>query len=143
MKPGIDYIGVGVGALIFDKKGKFFMTLRGPKAKNERGKWEIPGGAVEFGETFETALQREIFEEYGIKVKVQELLHVCAHIIPDEQQHWVSPTYICKIIEGEPHIKEPEKCSDMGWFSIKEAQQMPLSIITKFDLDEIIKRQQN
>ncbi len=88
MKPGIDYIGVGVGALIFNDEGKIFLTLRGPKAKNERGKWEIPGGAVEFGETFEQAIVREIFEEHGIHIKVKKLLDICSHIIPDEHQHW-------------------------------------------------------
>lgn len=137
MKPGIDYIGVGVGALIFNEEGKFFMTLRGPKAKNERGKWEIPGGAVEFGETFEEAIKREVFEEYGIRIIVNELLQICDHIIPDEHQHWVSPTYICEIIEGTPTIKEPEKCSDMGWFSVEEAEKLPLSIVTKYDVDTI------
>ena len=50
MRKGIDYIGVGVGAAIFNKEGKFLLTLRGREAKNERGKWEIPGGSVEFGE---------------------------------------------------------------------------------------------
>ena len=63
MKKGVDYIGVGVGAAIFNREGKLFLTLRGKKAKNERGKWEIPGGGVEFGETFEQALKRELKEE--------------------------------------------------------------------------------
>lgn len=137
MKAGIDYIGVGVGALIFNKAGKIFLTLRGPKAKNERGKWEIPGGAVEFDETIEKAIIREVQEEYGIKIVVKELLHLCDHIIPDEKQHWVSPTYICEIVAGEPTIKEPEKCSDMGWFSIDEAEKLPLSIVTKQDIAKL------
>ncbi len=137
MKQGIDYVGVGVGALIFDKHGKFFMTLRGPQAKNERGTWEIPGGSVEFGETLEHAIQREVFEEYGIHIQVKELLHICDHIIPEEHQHWVSPTYICEITKGTPTIKEPEKCSAMGWFSIKEAEKLPLSIVTKYDIEKL------
>jgi 8-oxo-dGTP diphosphatase len=143
MKAGSDYIGVGVGALIFNQEGKFLLTLRGPKAKNERGKWEIPGGAVDFGETFEQAIQREVFEELGIKIKVKELLQICDHIIPDEQQHWVSPTYICEIIEGTPTIKEPEKCSEIGWFSLEEAQKLPLSIVTQDDVDCLLERQKN
>ena len=137
MTAGIDYIGVGVGALIFDEGGKFFMTLRGPKAKNERGKWEIPGGAVEFGETLQEAIIREVSEEYGIEIKVGELLHICDHIIPDEHQHWVSPTYICEILSGKPVIREPEKCSAVGWFTLAEAETMPLSIVTKFDVQKL------
>lgn len=134
MKAGIDYIGVGVGALIFNEEGKIFLAKRGPACRNERGKWEIPGGAVQFNEIFREAVKREAYEEYGIKIAVKELLDIQDHIIPDEKQHWVSPTYICEIIEGEPHIKEPEKCTQIGWFSIKEAKKLDLSIITKADL---------
>ena len=46
MQRGVDYIGVGVGAAIFNDEGELFITLRGEKAKNERNKWEIPGGEV-------------------------------------------------------------------------------------------------
>jgi 8-oxo-dGTP diphosphatase len=134
MKKGVDYIGVGVGAAIFDNSGKLFIAQRGKKARNERGKWEIPGGSVEFNETFENALKREIREEHGIEIKLLELLGICDHIIPDEHQHWVAPTYICKLIQGEPKILEPDKCEAFGWFSFAEAEKLDLSIITKHDI---------
>lgn len=137
---GKDYIGVGVGALIFNGEGQLLLTLRGKKAKNERGKWEIPGGAVEFGETIEESLKREIKEELAIEIEVIEMLQLCNHIIPDEKQHWVSPTYICKIIRGEPKILEPEKCDEIGWFSLEEAEKLPLSIVTKLDIAVLKKR---
>lgn len=140
MQRGIDYIGVGVGAAIFNSEGKLFLTLRGKKAKNERGKWEIPGGSVEFGETLEDAIIREIKEEHGIDIKMIELLDVCNHIIPNEHQHWVSPTYICKITRGEPIILEPEKCDATGWFTREEAVKLPLSIVTKYDLIQLAKK---
>ena len=140
MLSGIDYIGVGVGAAIFNSEGKLFLKLRGKKAKNERGTWEIPGGSVEFGETLEDALKREIKEEYGIDISVIELLDVCSHIIPDEHQHWVSPTYICKITRGKPKIIEPKKCDAIGWFTQKEIVKLPLSIITKYDLVQLAKK---
>ncbi len=56
MKRGIDYIGVGVGAIIRNEQGEVFLARRGPLAKNERGLWEFPGGAVEFGEKLADAL---------------------------------------------------------------------------------------
>src|SRR5271157_2682098 len=120
MKRGIDYIGVGVGALIVNSSGELFLAKRGPFARNERGLWEFPGGSVEFGETLASALQREMREEFGIEIIVGELLDVINHILPEEGQHWVSPTYICKIISGSPAILEPEKCSEIGWFSVDE-----------------------
>ncbi len=143
MQRGIDYIGVGVGAAIFNREGKLFLTLRGKKAKNERGKWEIPGGSVEFGETLEEAINREIKEEHGIDIQVIELLDVCSHIIPDEHQHWVSPTYVCKIIRGEPKILEPEKCDAIGWFTPEETTKLPLSIVTQHDLSVLAQKYPN
>jgi 8-oxo-dGTP diphosphatase len=139
MKPGIDYIGVGVGALIFNDEGKIFLSLRGPLAKNERGKWEIPGGAVEYGETIEDALQREVLEEIGVKIRVKKLFRVCNHLMPDEHQHWVSPTYICEIVEGTPKIMEPGKSSELRWFTLEEAEKLPLSIIVEEDIKELKK----
>src|SRR3972149_1501849 len=111
MKRGIDYIGVGVGAIIVDDKGRLFLSRRGPLAKNERGLWEFPGGSVEFGEKLTDALKREMLEEYGIEIEVRHLLDVADHILPDEGQHWVSPTYVCAITSGGRQILEPGKCT--------------------------------
>lgn len=140
MKRGVDYIGVGVGALILDDEGKVFLARRGPQAKNERGTWECPGGAVEFGETCAESLRREIREEHDIEIEVLELLQLCDHIIPEEQQHWVAPTYICRIVSGEPKIMEPEKCDAMGWFAPEEALQLPLAITTQGDIRRLLER---
>ena len=59
MKKGIDYIGVSVGALIFNDKGELFLGKRSQQATNEKGSWEAPGGGVDFGETREQAIRRE------------------------------------------------------------------------------------
>jgi ADP-ribose pyrophosphatase YjhB (NUDIX family) len=56
MKKGVDFIGVGVGAIILNDEGKVFLAKRGHKAKNERGTWEFPGGGVEFGEKLVDAI---------------------------------------------------------------------------------------
>ena len=133
MQRGIDYIGVGVGALIVNDSGEIFLAQRGPQANNERGLWECPGGSVEFGETLTDALQREMVEEFGITIAVGDLIDLVDHILPDEGQHWVSPTYRCQIVRGEPQIREPGKCSAIGWFAL---DQLPaaLSQITRENL---------
>jgi len=133
MQRGIDYIGVGVGAIILDERGRLFLARRGPAAKNERGLWEFPGGSVEFGETLAQALTREMREEYGIEVDVGPLLDVVDHILPEEGQHWVSPTFICTIRAGEPRIREPAKCAEIGWFDL-DAMPDDLTQITRLNL---------
>lgn len=120
MKPGVDFIGVGVGAIIVADDGRLLLSRRGPKAKNERGLWEFPGGSVEFGERLADALKREMEEEYGVAIEVGELLDVVDHVLPDEGQHWVSPTFICRLTGGEPVIREPDKCAEVRWFGPDE-----------------------
>ncbi len=132
MKKGIDFIGVGVGALIFNHKGKVFIAQRGPKARNEVGKWEFPGGSVEFGETCEKAIVREIKEEFDIDIEVVELLTVVNHILPKkEAQHWVSPSFVAQHVGGISKIMEPGKCSQFKWTKISEINPEELSVSSK------------
>ena len=133
MIAGYDFIGVGVGAMVFNDKGEVFLSKRGEKAKNERGTWEFPGGSVEFGEKLADAVKREFMEEYGIEIEIKELLSVDDHILPDEGQHWISPTYIARFANGTATIREPEKCSAIGWFTLDSLPD-PLSLITQYNL---------
>lgn len=139
VKPGIDYIGVGVGAILVDEAGRLFLARRGPLAKNERGLWEFPGGSVEYGETLADALKREMREEYGIEIAIGDLLDVVDHILSEQGQHWVSPTYLCTIVTGEPRILEPGKCSEIGWFQPKEMPE-DLTVITRENLRHYMER---
>lgn len=138
MQRGIDFIGVGVGAVIVDDAGRLFLARRGPLAKNERGLWEFPGGAVEFGERLADALRREIREEYGIEIAVGELLDVADHILTAEGQHWVSPSYLCRIVSGTPSIREPGKCSAIAWFAPDDLPA-ELTEVTRVNLGSYLK----
>ncbi|MFF5083056.1 NUDIX domain-containing protein [Actinoplanes sp. NPDC000266] len=118
MRPGHDFIGVGVGAMVFDAEGRVFLAKRGPQARNEAGLWEFPGGMVDFGERLADAVVREFQEEYGMTVEVVGLLGVSDHLLPEEGQHWVSPSFVALHKGGVPEIKEPEKCTEIGWFRL-------------------------
>ncbi len=58
-----------VTAGILEKNGRFLLAKRKPE-KKFGGKWEFPGGKLEFGETPEQCLERELNEELGIEVEV-------------------------------------------------------------------------
>ncbi|HJT58026.1 MAG TPA: NUDIX domain-containing protein [Ktedonobacteraceae bacterium] len=131
MRAGTDYVGVGVGAMVFNQEGKVFLARRGPQAWNEQGTWEFPGGKVSFGETLAHAIVREFEEEYGMTIELIDLLGVNDHIL--ETEHWVSPTFIARFVSGTPTILEPEKCSQIGWFALSALPE-PLSVVTRDDV---------
>lgn len=129
MRKGKDYIGIGIGGIILNKKGKFLLIQRGPKSKNEVGMWGFPGGALEFGETIEEAITREVKEELGIKIKPLKKLAPVNHRILNEKQHWVAAPYICQLVSGKPKIMEPSKISKLKWLSLAEAKKLNLSLV--------------
>lgn len=139
MQKGVDFIGVGVGAVIFNNEKKVFLAKRGKGARNERLKWEFPGGSVEFGERIEDAIVREVKEEFNFDVRIELLLDVVNHIIPDEHQHWVSPTFICSYRSGTPCIMEPHKCEQIGWFYLNELPEAELTTASATSLKSLRK----
>ncbi len=118
-KPGRDYIGVGGGIFIFNKKGEVLLGKRGKNVKNEAGWWSKPGGTVKFGEKAIDAMKREIKEELDIKVDIWGYLPHTDHIIKKEGQHWVAFNFLADLKSGQPKIMEPQKCGQIKWFNIK------------------------
>lgn len=116
MEPGVDFVGVGVGALIF-KDGKALMFLRTDKCRNNRGKWSIPGGMMEPFETMEEALKREVKEETGLDVVKPMMLSLREHRF--DGQHWITIVYLCTA-EGEPENLEKDKHEKMEWLDIEK-----------------------
>lgn len=117
MKRGKDYIGVGCGAFITKDGGRSVLLVR-RKKDPDVGCWSIPGGAVEFGETFEQAVVREIREETGLDIEIKELLSLTDHISEDRATHWVTPQYLANIVGGTLQNLEPEKHDALEWFDI-------------------------
>lgn len=136
---GKDYIGIGIGAVIFNKEGKFLLIKRGKNSKNEVGRWGFPGGAMEFGETMAETIKREVKEELGIVIKPLKTLSPINHRIPDEKQHWVAIPYISQLTRGVPKVLEPTKISDLGWFSSEEASKLKLSLVAEEAFEKIKK----
>lgn len=137
MKPGIDHIGIGAGALIFNDMGEILLLKRGKNSKNEIGHWTIPGGAVEMGEKMEEAVKRETLEEIGCEIEIDGQLPAIDHIIINEGQHWVTTIFTCRIKSGTPKILETEKCDEMKWFPLTNLPS-PLSTSIKGTLEQVI-----
>jgi 8-oxo-dGTP diphosphatase len=124
---GKDYIGVGVGAVFFTNDQILLLKrLTAP----EIGFWAIQGGSVEFGETIEAAIHREVWEELGVESEIITLLGVTNHILPDEGQHWVAPVFLMQITAGTPQNMEPHKHEDLQWLPLTALPQ-PLTLTTR------------
>lgn len=65
-----------VEAIIKNKTGEILLLKRSEKNKHFIGKWQLPGGKVNFGEEIDLAIRRELFEETGIKFKEIKLVKV-------------------------------------------------------------------
>jgi len=111
-------VGLGCGALILNENSEVLLLKRGRKTRNQAGLWCQPGGGVEFGETVEQAIKREIKEELGIDIELLRYLCYTDQIMKDEGQHWVAISYLAKIIAGQPKNLEPNKHEQIRWFAL-------------------------
>jgi 8-oxo-dGTP diphosphatase len=80
------------------------------------GDWEFPGGQVEEGETIPYALEREVFEETGIVVRVKSLVGIYSNT---RKPSIVNMDFICEYISGEP--KTSAESSQVEWVEREEA----------------------
>jgi nucleoside triphosphatase len=92
-----------VGALIQNPEAKILLC----DSHKWPGLYTVPGGHVELGETCEDALVREIKEEVGLDIKVDELLSIQQVIYPSEfwkKAHFIFFDYLCHV-EGNQNPK--------------------------------------
>ena len=137
MKAGIDYIGVGLGAIILNEKSEVLLMKRGPKCYNEIGSWALPGGKLDFGETLEQGIIREVLEELNIIIANTKHLTSYDHILPEEKQHWVTNVFLAHNANGTPEIMEHDKCSEIAWFDMHVLPQ-PIAKMSKPALQYLI-----
>lgn len=138
LEKGKDFIGVGVGAVILQQDQILLLQrLKEPEA----GCWGIAGGAVEFGETIEAAIQRELKEELAIEAQILTLLGVTNHILPHQKIHWVSPIFLVEIVAGKPRNVEPAKHKEIKWFNLAHLP-VNITIPTQYALKYLKQYQQ-
>ncbi|MDD5182495.1 MAG: NUDIX domain-containing protein [Candidatus Nanoarchaeia archaeon] len=115
MKPGVDYVCVGVGVLVV-KDGKVLMQKR--KGAAGAGTWALPGGHLELKESFFDCAKREIMEEHGVEIRPLKVVSVNNNI--GYGRHSVTVGVLAEITKGVPKIMEPDKCEEIKWFDINK-----------------------
>lgn len=114
-------ITVIVGLVV--REGSVLMVKRyEPEVKDAHLKWEFPGGKVDFGETPESSVVREIREETGVICKVKRLLPVTVTSnwdYPWGIQHTLIFGFECEYISEEKR-KVDHHVSDIDWVQIEE-----------------------
>ena len=116
---------VGVGAIIIQGDQVALVKRGHPPLQ---GKWSIPGGVLEVGETLRKAAIREALEETGLTVEPGELLGVFERVLPDDQgrmkYHYVLIDFLCGPVAGE--LVAGDDADEVRWF--RRDQLAPLQL---------------
>ncbi len=103
---------VGVGVFVW-KDGKFLMGQR--FGAHGAGTWSIPGGHLEFGESWEACAKREVLEETGLIVDNVRFLAATNDLFFEEDKHYATIWVQCDWVSGRPVITEPDKLVKLEW----------------------------
>ncbi len=120
MRPGIDCIGIATPFYCNDGNGLFLF-------QKEKGTWSPGSGKLDFGQTLEESVLREIKEEYGCRGTIQEQLpaHSVRYMHDGKKRYWLSIPFFVKVNPKEVKNNEPEYIAEIGWFSL-DALPKPL-----------------
>jgi 8-oxo-dGTP diphosphatase len=117
---------VGVGAIILDGD-KILLEKR--KNSPGKGKWAVPGGLVELGESAEDAVIREVKEETGLDVYEPRLVDVVTYVSRGEKgavlYHYIIIDYLVTVRRGKP--KAASDAEDLKWVPFNEVEEYNLT----------------
>lgn len=103
---------VGVGVFVW-RDGKFLMGQR--RNAHGDGTWTIPGGHLEFNESWEQCAEREIMEETGMRIANLRLFAVTNDLFQEEAKHYVTIWMRSDWVANEPVVTEPDKYINLEW----------------------------
>lgn len=114
-------IGVGCGVIILNDN-KILLGLRNSDPLladcdlHEEGSWTMPGGSINYNETFEQAGIRETKEETNLDIR--NLQVICVQEDKNEYTHYVSIGMITRDFSGDIKVMEPDEITEWSWFDI-------------------------
>jgi 8-oxo-dGTP diphosphatase len=115
-----------------DGTGRVLLARRAAGARDEPGTWDNGAGALEYGETFEAAVSREVREEYSAEAREISTIGVRNVLRPGS--HWVAIVFAVRVDPAEVAIGEPHKFDELGWFT-PDALPAPLHSQTPATLE--------
>jgi len=103
---GINVFVIRDGKLLLGKRKNIFGN----------GTWGLPGGHLEPRESMMDAAARELMEETGLRAKSFEF----SNVVNDKgsNKHYVQIGFIAQEVEGEPEVKESDRCWQWQWFPL-------------------------
>jgi 8-oxo-dGTP diphosphatase len=114
-------IGVGFGVMLF-RDGKILLGQRhvDPQKADSKlrgeGTWTMPGGKLEYGESFEDGARREVLEETGVSLNGVKV--ICVNNDKNEYAHFVTIGLFSDSFSGEAKVMEPDEIVRWDWFSL-------------------------
>lgn len=134
-------IGVGCGVMLL-RDNKILLGKRHEdpaKADSElhlEATWTMPGGKIEYGESFEEAAKREVLEETGISLSKVSV--ICVNNDKNEHAHFVTIGMLGEEFMGEPKVMEPDEITEWRWFDLEDLPK-PLYFPSEKLLDNYLK----
>ncbi|HEX8227063.1 MAG TPA: NUDIX domain-containing protein [Candidatus Saccharimonadales bacterium] len=131
LRRGIDHIGVSVTFIAHDGNGNVLLERRSADARDEHGNWCFGSGAIEFGESIDEAVKREVKEELCTDPADIKFLTVYDAIREQNgvKTHWVAMTYAVHVDPKTVTIGEPDKIDAIDWFT---SDRLPSPLHSQF-----------
>jgi 8-oxo-dGTP pyrophosphatase MutT (NUDIX family) len=110
---------VGVHAVIANR-GRFLTLRRAPAMHYKPEHWDLPGGHLALGETFQECLAREVREETGLQIAIERMLGLNA--MPAEP--YVQAIFACRLAIYQKISLRPNEHVDSRWVTLAEAIEL-------------------
>ncbi|MBN1645102.1 NUDIX domain-containing protein [Candidatus Woesearchaeota archaeon] len=126
-----------VGAMIFNENGEIFLM----KSHKWRGKYVIPGGHIELGESMKDALKREIKEETNLEIYDIDFLHWQEFIFDElfyKKRHFVFFNFTAKT--DSENVKLNDEGQEFIWVKPEESLKLPVEPYTVKAIEKYLEK---